>query len=86
MLHEIRREYETDETRIVISGCIGPRGNGYNPKSFMTEAEAERYHGMQAEVFRDAEADMVTAITLGGCCGTDHRHVEEIVKACLTRS
>jgi homocysteine S-methyltransferase len=21
---------------------------------------------------------------LGGCCGTDHRHVEEICKACLT--
>ena len=22
---------------------------------------------------------------LGGCCGTDHRHVEEICKACLTQ-
>jgi len=21
----------------------------------------------------------------GGCCGTDHRHVEEICKACITR-
>ena len=21
---------------------------------------------------------------LGGCCGTDHRHIEEICKACLT--
>ena len=23
---------------------------------------------------------------LGGCCGTDHRHVEEIVKACIAPS
>jgi S-methylmethionine-dependent homocysteine/selenocysteine methylase len=21
---------------------------------------------------------------LGGCCGTDHRHVEELCKACIT--
>jgi len=49
---------------MVISGCIGPRGDGYNPKAFMTETEAERYHAMQADTFRDADADMVTAITM----------------------
>lgn len=64
LLHEIRREYETADTPMVISGCIGPRGDGYNPASFMNEAEAERYHTMQAETFREADADMVTAITM----------------------
>jgi S-methylmethionine-dependent homocysteine/selenocysteine methylase len=30
----------------------------------MTEEAGERYHAMQAATFRDAEADMVTAITM----------------------
>jgi S-methylmethionine-dependent homocysteine/selenocysteine methylase len=64
LLQEIRREYERDGTPVVISGCIGPGGDGYNPKAFMTETEAERYHAMQVNTFRDADADMVTAITM----------------------
>lgn len=31
LLEEIRDEYETDQTPVVISGCLGPRGNGYVP-------------------------------------------------------
>src|SRR5262245_797625 len=31
MLHELRLEHETSLTPIVISGCIGPRGDGYDP-------------------------------------------------------
>jgi S-methylmethionine-dependent homocysteine/selenocysteine methylase len=64
LLHEIRDEYENEKTRMVISGCIGPRGDGYNPAALMREDEAEQYHAMQAQVFRDANADMVTAITM----------------------
>ena len=64
MLHRIRQEFETSGTPMVISGCIGPRGDGYNPASFMTETEAENYHALQAETFRAADADMVTAITM----------------------
>jgi S-methylmethionine-dependent homocysteine/selenocysteine methylase len=64
LLHEIRNKYENDKTRVVISGCIGPRGDAYNPAVLMSEADAERYHAMQADTFRDAGADMVTAITM----------------------
>lgn len=64
MLHQIRQEFETSEKPMVISGCIGPRGDGYNPANFMNEAEAENYHALQAETFGDADADMVTAITM----------------------
>ena len=64
LLHEIRDEYENEKTKMVISGCIGPRGDGYNPAALMREDEAEQYHAMQAQTFRDAEADMVTAITM----------------------
>ena len=64
LLHAIRQEYETAKTPMVISGCIGPRGDGYNPAAFMDEAEAERYHAIQATTFREADADIVTAITM----------------------
>lgn len=64
LLGEIRREYESSSSKMVISGCIGPRGDGYNPAVMMSEGEAERYHALQAQVFRDADADLVTAITM----------------------
>src|SRR6266571_1160806 len=63
LLQAIRQEYETDKTPMVISGCIGPRGDGYNPAAFMDEAEAERYHAMQAATFREADADMAAGQT-----------------------
>jgi S-methylmethionine-dependent homocysteine/selenocysteine methylase len=64
LLHEIRAEHESATTPMVVSGCIGPRGDGYNPESFMSADAAEHYHRLQAETFRDADADMVTAITM----------------------
>ena len=64
LLHDIRSEYESDRSRMVISGCIGPRNDGYFPANAMTAAEAAHYHRAQIAVFRDADADMVTAITM----------------------
>ena len=64
LLDEVRTEYETPATPIVISGCIGPRGDGYVPAHAMTEREAERYHDLQVAAFAGSEADMVCAITM----------------------
>jgi S-methylmethionine-dependent homocysteine/selenocysteine methylase len=64
MLHELRNEYESPASPMVISGCIGPRGDGYNPASFMSDLEAEAYHRAQAEIFSDAGADMIAAFTM----------------------
>ncbi len=64
MLHELRAEFETPRTPMVISGCIGPRGDGYRADARMTVAEAETYHTMQARVFAEAGADLVSAITM----------------------
>lgn len=64
MLHEIRGEYQGDMHPIVISGCIGPRGDGYVPGNVMSVDEAEAYHLAQIQVFADSGADMVTAITM----------------------
>jgi homocysteine S-methyltransferase len=63
-LVQLRREYLGRVSTMVISGAIGPRGDGYIANSRMTEAEAEVYHGEQIGVFAGTEADMVTAFTL----------------------
>jgi S-methylmethionine-dependent homocysteine/selenocysteine methylase len=62
--HEIRNEYKQGSTRMVISGCIGPCGDRHNVALLMPEDDAERYHVMQAQTFREAKAGMVTAITM----------------------
>lgn len=64
MLAEIRDAYETEQVRIVISGNIGPRGDGYVPSAQMTAAEAQDYHAGQIQTFAQTEADMVSAFTI----------------------
>ncbi len=64
LLHDLRRTYETAATPMVVSGCVGPRGDGYDPRDKMTSVEAESYHGRQIAVFAEAGVDMVTAITM----------------------
>jgi S-methylmethionine-dependent homocysteine/selenocysteine methylase len=64
MLEEIREEYESEQTPVVISGCLGPRGDGYVPGDVMSAVEAEAYHREQVETFAGSRADLVTAITM----------------------
>jgi S-methylmethionine-dependent homocysteine/selenocysteine methylase len=64
LLQDIRSEFENAKSPMVISGCIGPRGDGYTPASVMSEAEAQRYHLEQINAFNHTGADMVTAITM----------------------
>jgi len=62
LLEEVRLEYPGTPT--VISGCVGPRGDGYDPGALMSPAEAERYHAVQIGTFALTAAEMVTAITM----------------------
>jgi S-methylmethionine-dependent homocysteine/selenocysteine methylase len=48
----------------VISGCIGPQDDGYNPTTNLSPDEARDYHSTQIATFADTAADMVTAMTL----------------------
>ena len=64
LLQEIRSEYETERTPVVISGCLGPRGDGYVPDRAMSAQEAEVYHREQVETFAGSAVDMVCAITM----------------------
>jgi S-methylmethionine-dependent homocysteine/selenocysteine methylase len=47
-----------------VSGCIGPRGDGYDPGAGMSADEAQAYHAGQIGTFARTQADMVTAITM----------------------
>jgi homocysteine S-methyltransferase len=53
-----------DGVTAVVSGCIGPRGDGYDPANVMTPEEAERYHAVQIGTLAATTADQVTAMTL----------------------
>jgi S-methylmethionine-dependent homocysteine/selenocysteine methylase len=59
LLESIRGEQAGE---ISISGCIGPRGDGYVVGETMTADEAERYHAPQVQAL--AGADLVSAITM----------------------
>jgi homocysteine S-methyltransferase len=48
----------------VISGCIGPQDDGYNPATRLSADGAQDYHSTQIGTFADTAADMVTAITM----------------------
>ena len=49
---------------VVISGCVGPRGDGYQPARLMSADEARAYHQEQIDTFAGTAADMVSAITM----------------------
>jgi S-methylmethionine-dependent homocysteine/selenocysteine methylase len=63
-LAELREELETPATPIVISGNLGPRGDGYVAATKMSIAEAQAYHAPQIDTFADTAADMVSVFTL----------------------
>ncbi len=61
---QIRTANTTPDMPIVVSGCIGPRGDGYDPGHLMTVKEAEDYHAWQISIFAKGPADLVSAITI----------------------
>jgi S-methylmethionine-dependent homocysteine/selenocysteine methylase len=62
LLADIRRTHAG--APIVISGCIGPQSDAYEPSSRMTAKEAQAYHGEQIESLATTEADVVHAMTI----------------------
>ena len=75
LLLEVREELETPETPVVVSGNIGPRGDGYKPEARMSEAGARTYHAQQIGTFAATDADMLGAFTMN--------YVEEAVGIAL---
>lgn len=57
------READAEGT-VVVSGCIGPRGDAYSDLGPALADEAMAYHLPQVEVLADSGVDLVTAMTL----------------------
>ena len=64
MMFAVRDQWERPGTPVVVSGNIGPRGDGYSPDRVMEAGEAEAYHTAQIETLADAGVDMITAMTM----------------------
>jgi S-methylmethionine-dependent homocysteine/selenocysteine methylase len=64
LLLEIRAAHETRDVPMVISGNLGPRGDGYDPSLRMSASEAEDYHAAQIGTFAETDADMTAAFTM----------------------
>ena len=62
-LDDLRTRY-ADRCEIVLSGCIGPRGDGYVVGTEMTAAEARDYHALQVNALAEAGVEMLTALTM----------------------
>ena len=63
LLEEVRAEAE-EGVEMLISGCIGPRGDGYVVGDAMSRDEAQAYHSAQITTFAGTTADVVSALTL----------------------
>lgn len=64
LVADLRDQRQSSETPVVVSGCLGPRGDGYVVEDPMTADEAAAYHRAQVQSFAAAGADLVTAITM----------------------
>ena len=64
LMNELRDAYESPSTPMVISGCVGPRFDGYARERIMSEDEAQAYHTAQIATFSATDADLVSAFTM----------------------
>ena len=62
LMEELRRN--AGDNPVVISGCVGPEGDGYRPANLLSPDAARDYHATQVGTFADTAADMVTALTM----------------------
>ncbi len=64
LMNELRDELDDSAGPVVVSGCVGPRGDGYVADAVMTADESAAFHGPQVRNLKAAGADLVTATTM----------------------
>ena len=64
LMLELREGWKQKDLPLVVSGNLGPRGDGYRADERMTADEARNYHAAQVETFAETDADMVSAFTM----------------------
>ena len=63
LLQSIRSLPEFSNAYVLISGCIGPRGDGYIITDTMTITQAEEYHSHQVQALSTAGVDLISGMT-----------------------
>ena len=61
LVREVARGHAT--VPVVVSGCLGPRGDGYDPAELLPPEVAEAYHRPQVDAFVAAGADRASFLT-----------------------
>ena len=63
-LRALRDSHAQGQPSVVISGNLGPRGDGYSPTTVMTPEESAAYHSEQIRALADGGAELITALTI----------------------
>ncbi|MEJ8566176.1 homocysteine S-methyltransferase family protein [Elongatibacter sediminis] len=58
------RDLHPDVGPTLVSGCIGPRGDGYEPGDTLSAEAYRDFHARQAQVMAEAGADLISAMTM----------------------
>lgn len=64
LMRSIADEWQAKVEPLYVSGCVGPRYDGYRPERSMRIEDAEAYHLPQVAAFAEAGADLVEAMTI----------------------
>lgn len=64
LMARLRDQYAPSAGPLLLSGCVGPRGDGYVATARMTVPEAEAYHAEQVRALALGGAEFITAITM----------------------
>lgn len=64
LMRELAAPFLSTLPHVLISGNIGPRGDGYRVEQVMTAEQAAVYHQDQVKAFATADADLVTGLTI----------------------
>jgi S-methylmethionine-dependent homocysteine/selenocysteine methylase len=60
----VAKEFGSEGNQILISGTIGPRGDGYKVGHVMTPEQSQSYHRLQVDAFISAGVNLIEAITM----------------------
>ena len=63
-LTDLKNNFADVNSPMLVSGCIGPQGDGYQIDRKLTVEQAEAYHQAQIGHFEQAGADLVAAYTI----------------------
>ena len=63
-LTELKNTFADENSPMLVSGCIGPQGDGYQIDRKLTVEQAEAYHQVQIGHLKQAGADLVAAYTI----------------------